>query len=117
MCHNHNGAGKIVELESIKRNSCKLQVRAAALLLRPQQDHSGVSSGRMPAEIGKTLVRRNQPASLILNARPELIVGHSLPALPQNSRRVITPSGHEVGNLPRQVLVDLNVRGHRPLAR
>jgi hypothetical protein len=71
----------------------------------------------MQSQIGEPFIRRNQPAPFLLNAWPELIIGHSLPALPHNSRNVVTASGDEVGNLPRKILVDLNVRNHRPLVR
>jgi len=115
--HHHNSAGEVVELKLVKRNGGKLQVRAAALFRRPQEDYTGVAPRGMQSQIGEPFIRRNQPAPLILNARPKLIVGQSLPALPDDSRHIVTPSGDEVGNLPREILVDLNVRNHRPLVR
>ena len=62
----------------------------------------------MSAQVGKALVSSDQPAPLILNARPQNIVGRSLPALLRYRRRVVSPSDQQVGNLTRQILVHLH---------
>ncbi len=71
-----------------------------------------MTSRLVSAEIGESLVGRNQPAPLALNARPQNIVTHSLPLLPGYCRRIVTMSDRQVGNLPRQVLVDLDAHTH-----
>jgi|GEM_PF-6779405 len=110
--HDYNSAGNLIELEPLKRDSSKLQVSAAALFLCPQQDDTGVVSGRMPAQIGEPFVGCNQPTLFTLDAWPEVIIGYSLPALLRHRRRVVTPSSHQIGNLPGQILIDLNARVH-----
>ena len=112
ICYYDHCAGHLIELEPLERDSGKLQVRAPALFLRPQQDYTGMGSGRMPTQIGESFVGRNQPALLTLDTRPQIIVVYSTPALRRYRRCIMTPSGHHVGNLPREVLVDFDARTH-----
>ena len=65
-------------------------------------------SWRILSEIGESLISRNQPAILILNERPQKIVRRSLPTLSKDGRRVMSARDQQVGNLPGQILVDLN---------
>ena len=71
----------------------------------------------MSAEIGKSLVNRDQPAPLGLNAGPEVIILCSLPALPHYRRCIVSARDCQVGNLPGQILIDLDARTHWPLSR
>jgi hypothetical protein len=45
------------------------------------------------AKVGEPLVGRHEPALLILNARPQAFVGHSLPALPFSHRQEAVITG------------------------
>jgi hypothetical protein len=64
----------------------------------------------MSAEIGKSLVGRDQPAPLGLNAGPEVIILCSCQPYPHYRRCIVSARDCQVGSLPGQILIDLDAR-------
>jgi hypothetical protein len=117
MRHDHDRTLNLIEIKPLERDCGKLQVGAPALFLGPQQDHTSVASGRMPPQISEPFIRRHEPSPLSLDTGPEVVVGYSLPALPNYSHCVMASRGHQVDSLSGQVFVDLNACTHRPPSR
>jgi hypothetical protein len=81
VCHYDDGASDLIKVETLESCRRELRIAAAVLLNRSQQDHSGMTSRSISAEIGKSFIGCDQPASFSLNALPENLVGGPLPPL------------------------------------
>jgi hypothetical protein len=104
MVDDNHCSSKLIEVQPLKRDRSKFQVRPPAFFLWPEKNYASMAPGGMLSQVCESLVGCNQPALFILNARPKSFIGGALPTLLNDRHRLVTEPNQQLSHLSRQDL-------------